>query len=491
MERKADVLIAGGGIVGACIARELSRTSLTTILAERREDLARGASGANSGIIHAGYDPEPGSLMARYNVRGCAMYVKLAEDLGFPYRKIGSLVLSFDAKGDQTVRRLYEQGQKNGVPDLRILTGNQARSLEPKVSGEVTSALYAPSAGIVSPYEAVIAFSENAAVNGVQFLLRQPVTAIEKMTDGTFLVHTPDEVISARTVINCSGTAAGKISAMAGAEKIEIIERKGEYTLYDRNLGGLVHTVIFQTPDENGKGVLVTPTAEGNLLLGPSSEILSDSQRGDTATTQQGQDKIYAAGQRSVPELPRGGAITGFAGIRAMFGNDFLVCPSEIVPRFFQVAGICSPGLTSAPAIAEEVAQMVEACLESQGVRVRENPDFIPTREAVPSVRDLSWPDRAKLCQEDPDYGRIVCRCETVTEGQIRRVLRSPIPVYTLDGVKRRCRAGMGRCQGSFCTPRVMEIISEESGIPFEQICKAGKGTEIAQGRLKEGRRNL
>ena len=485
MKRAYDIVIVGGGVVGASIARELSRMNAKTVLIEAREDLARGASGANSGIVHAGYDPEPGSLMAKYNVKGCAMYPQLAEELGFPYRPVGSLVIAFDEGGMQTVRKLYERGLENGVPGMKVISGDEARKMEPELSKEVIGALWATSAGIVSPYEATIAFAENAAVNGVEFLLEQPVGSIDH-TDGGFLVKTPDYEIEAKVVINCAGASAGKVSAMAGAEEITISERKGEYTLYDRNLGGFAKTVIFQTPDAAGKGVLVTPTAEGNLLLGPSSDPIDPNDVNATATTQEGQDKIFAMGRKSTPNLPYGGAITGFAGIRAVFGSDFYIAPSEKVEGFIQVAGICSPGLTSAPAIAEDVAKMAVAELKKKGLEVEEKAEWISRRDAIPSVREMSWDERAKLCAEDPAYGRIVCRCETVTEGQIRKALRSPIPVYTIDGVKRRCRAGMGRCQGSFCSPVVMKIISEESGIPFDQIRKAGKGTTIAQGKLKE-----
>lgn len=485
MKLKADIVIVGGGVVGATIARELSRFNVKTVLVERREDLARGSSGANSGIVHAGYDPEPETLMAKYNVKGCAMYPVLAEELGFPYKPVGSLVIAFDEGGMETVRKLYARGLENGVPDMEIIDGDKAREIEPNLSQEVVGALWARSAGIISPYEATIAFAENAAVNGVQFLLEQPVKAIAK-ENGLFTVTTKDYEITAEVVINCAGIAAGEVSAMAGAEEITISRRKGEYTLYDRNLGGFAKTVIFQTPDAAGKGVLVTPTAEGNLLLGPSSDPIAEDDPAPTATTQEGQDKIFAMGRKSTPNLPFGGAITGFAGIRAVFGSDFYIAPSEKVENFIQVAGICSPGLTSAPAIAEDVAQMAADLLKKQGVEVTKKENWISTREAIPSVREMSWDERAALCKEDPAYGRIVCRCETVTEGQIRKALRSPIPVYTIDGVKRRCRAGMGRCQGSFCTPVVMKIISEESGIPFDQIRKAGEGTTIAQGKLKE-----
>ncbi len=487
MPMKCDVLIIGGGVTGSAIARELSRYTVRTIVAEAREDVARGSSGANSGIVHAGYDPRPGSLMARYNVKGCAMYPELAAKLGFPYRGIGSLVLAFSQSDMQTVQDLYQRGLDNGVPDMKILTGDQARAMEPNLSDQVIGALYAPTAGIISPYEATIAFADNAAANGVTFLLEEGVRAIARTEEG-FTVTTATKSIEAKVLVNCAGLSAGEVSRMAGGEDIPITQRKGEYTLYDRNLGGFVSHVLFQTPNEDGKGVLVTPTAEGNLLLGPSSDPLPQDDLNDTATTSDGQSRIFALGRKTCPSLPSGGAITGFAGIRAVSGSDFIIGPSQKAEGLIQVAGICSPGLTSAPAIAEDVAQMALDLLEKKGLRAEKKADFIDTREAIPCVRDMDWESREALCKKDPDFGRIVCRCETVTEGQIRRALRGPIVVPTIDGVKRRCRAGMGRCQGSFCTPRVMEIISEETGIPFEEVRKAQKGTEIGQGRLKGGR---
>lgn len=478
MTKKCDVAIIGGGIVGAAIAREISRYEVSAVLLEAREDLARGASGANSGIIHAGYDPRPGSLMAKYNVKGNQMYPALCEKLQIPFRPVGSFVLAFnDAQRDE-LNVLYQRGMENGVPDMQLLTGEEVRRMEPEISEKVTGALYAPTAGIISPYEATIALAENAAENGVTFYLAEAVKSIDKTGDG-FTLKTEHESFEAALVINCAGVNAGVISEMAGAEKLEIQEKKGEYTLYDRNIGSFVDHVIFQTPDENGKGVLVTPTAEGNLLIGPSSDPLQE--QGDTATTQTGQDKIFAQARKSCEKLPFGGAITSFAGIRAVCGDDFIIGPSKLVPHFIQVAGICSPGLTSAPAIAEEIGEIVNDMLGG----LEKKTAWKETREAVPCVRELSWQERQTLCEKNADYGKIVCRCETVTEGEIRQVLRSAVPVYTVDGVKRRCRAGMGRCQGSFCTPRVMELIAQEAGTKLEAVKKAGKGTEIVQGYLK------
>ncbi|MCF0134999.1 MAG: FAD-dependent oxidoreductase [Lachnospiraceae bacterium] len=480
---KTDILIIGGGVIGAAIARELSRYEAKTLLIEAREDLARGASGANSGIVHAGYDPEPGTLMAKYNVAGCGMYEELSQKLNFPYKKCGSFVLAFSKEEMAHVQALYERGLTNGVPDMEIISGDRAREMDPALSDQVEGALFAKSAGIVSPYEATIAFAENAAVNGVSFRLAEKVTAIEKRESG-FLVTTDKATYEAACVVNAAGRFAGEISAMAGGRDIQITEKKGEYTLYDRNLGGFVSHVMFQCPNENGKGILVTPTAEGNMLLGPNSILLRGEERGDTATTPEGQAQIFREGRKTCPQLPFGGAITGFAGVRASFGSDFIIEADEKVPGLIQVAGICSPGLTSAPAIAVDAALMA---LKAAGCKEEKKKEWTEEREGIPCVRDMDWEKRAELCQKDAAYGRIVCRCETVTEGQIRKALKSPIPVYTIDGVKRRCRAGMGRCQGSFCTPVVMQIIEEESGIPFDRICKSKEGTAIARGTLKGG----
>lgn len=407
------------------------------------------------------------------------MYPEICEKLGIPYRKVGSLVVAFTAQQMEEVRSLYERGLQNGVPQMEIWDAEQLQREEPQISDQAIGALYAPTAGVVSPYEATIALAENAAENGAGVYLNTEVTKIEKENDN-FFITAGGEKWRAKALINCAGAAAGKISDMAGGETIPVQLKKGEYTLYDRNLGSFARHVIFQTPDENGKGVLVTPTAEGNLLLGPSSEAVESAK--ETSSTQAGQEKIWQMGRKSCPALPSGGAITSFAGVRAVSGDDFIIGPSKQVAGLIQVAGICSPGLTSAPAIAIDAAQMALEVVKAS----EKKETWKESREAVPCVRDLTFAERAALCEEDADYGKIVCRCETVTEGQIRRVLRSAVPVYTVDGVKRRCRAGMGRCQGSFCTPRVMQIIAEEAGIHLEEVRKAGPGTEIAQGHLKE-----
>ncbi len=479
MTQQWDVLIAGGGVVGASIARELSRYDLKTALVEANSDLALGTSGANSGIVHAGYDAMPGTLMAELNVRGNAMYPELCRKLEIPFEPIGSLVLAFDEEDEKTIQKLYDRGQVNGVPELKILSAEEVKAMEPHVTRTVRGALYAPTAGVVSPYEATIAIAENAAENGVSFYLEHPVTAVRKTEDG-FVVTAGGEEFACRILINCCGVHAHELSQMAGGEPFKVTGRKGEYILYDKNLGGYVSHVLFQPPSKMGKGILVTQTAEGNMLIGPSSVDVDDVD--DTATTQEGLDGVLATARRSCPELPAGGAITTFAGMRAVIGDDFIIRYSDMVDGLLQTAGICSPGLTAAPAIAEKVAALVG---ERLTLKAKEN--WKDTREGIPPFNKLDWDARQKLIEQDPAYARMVCRCETVTEGQIVKALHSPIPVYTIDGVKRRCRAGMGRCQGSFCTPRVMDIIARESGIPFAEISKNGPDAKLITGTLKGG----
>ncbi len=473
-----DVLIIGGGIVGTAVARELSRYTLTIGLAEAASDLARKTTGANSGIIHAGYDAPAGSLMAKLNVQGNQMYPKLCRDLDIPFVQNGSLVLAFTQEDQKELQTLFSRGQQNGVEGLAIVSGDEVRKREPHISQEVVEALYAPTAGVISPYEAAIAFAENAADNGVEFYLGHPVTSIAKTPEG-FLVTAGGQEMTCKVLINCAGFASDEISRMAEGESLAAQARKGEYILYDKAYGDFVNHVIFQPPGKMGKGVLVTRTAEGNLLVGPSSETIYDPE--DTATTQQGLDLVWNTARKSCPTLPAGGAITTFTGIRSVYGDDFYIRHSDLVPGLIQTAGICSPGLTAAPAIAKTIASLTGDLLP-----LEEKAEFQETREGIPVFSAMSWEEREALIRQDPAYARMVCRCETVTEGQIRRALHSPVPVWTVDGVKRRVRAGMGRCQGSFCTPRVMEIIEEETGIPFSEITKNGKGSELITGKLKE-----
>ena len=473
-----DVLIIGAGVVGSAIARELSRWKLSIAVAEKENDVAMGTSKANSGIVHAGFDAKTGSNKAIYNVLGAKMYPKLAEELDFPYRKNGAFVLCFDEKEKGKLDDLLEQGKRNGVGGLSILTGDEVRAMEPNVSGEVVAALYAETSGIVSPYEMTVALAENACVNGVEFLLGEEVKNIEKSSFG-FEVQLTDKTLWAKVVINCAGVYADEIyNSLTGSHNMTIVARKGEYCLLDKKCGGLTDKTLFQLPSNMGKGILVAPTTHGNVIVGPTATDIPD--KDDVDTTFDGLNMAFNTATKSVPSLARRNIITQFAGLRAhCTDGDFVIGESE-VPNFYNVAGIESPGLSAAPAIAVDVAEEVAGKLEAV-----KNPDFVPKRKGIPCFAHMTDSEREELIATNPLYGKIVCRCENVTEGEIVDSIRRPLGATDLDGVKRRTRAGMGRCQMGFCTPRVMEILSRELGKDMTEITKFGKGSHIVVGRTE------
>lgn len=476
-----DVVIVGGGVTGCAIARELSRYAARTVLVEAAEDVAMGSSKANSAIVHAGYDCEPGSVMARVNVRGNALFTKWCEELDVPLGRCGSLVVGFDEADRAQIERLYAQGVQNGVPDMEIVDGGRARELEPSLSEAVTCALYAQTGGITCPYELTIACSENARANGVEFKLNAPVTAIERLADGGFALACGDERIEANYVVNAAGLFADDIARMAGDDSFSISPRKGEYLLMDRN-ACRTFKVVFQTPSKMGKGVLVSPTVDGNIFAGPTAVDQTDKR--DTEVTQAGIDALRRQAIRSVPSLDFRSVITSFAGLRAIPSTeDFILRASERAPHMVHAAGICSPGLSSAPAIAEEVA----ALLRAQGLTLKENRTFEPRRSHIAAFRRMTREQQAAAIAENPLYGRIICRCETVTEAEIVEAIRRG--ARSVDGVKRRTRAGMGRCQGGFCSPRVMDILSRELRLPMDEITKFGGKSNLVVGKLKEVKR--
>nr|WP_122013706.1 NAD(P)/FAD-dependent oxidoreductase [Maliibacterium massiliense] len=462
-----DVAIIGGGVIGCAIARALSYTMNNVAVIEAKDDVAMGASHANSGIVHAGFDAPPGSLMARFNVEGNAMFDALCADLQVPFTRNGSLVAAMGAEEEPALARLLAQGQANGVPGLRMLTGAQARALEPALSPDISAALYAPTGGIVCPYGLTIALAENAAQNGATFLFDAPVDAITQSADG-FTLHMGARTLRSRFIVNAAGAHADEVSRMAGAEAFAIHPRKGEYMLLDKSEGGMLRATVFRTPSAMGKGVLVTPTADGNLMLGPTAQDVADKE--DTATSAEGLAAIRASVTQTVPKVRLGRVITSFAGLRAVSGEDFIIQASKVAPGLVQAAGICSPGLTSAPAIAAHVV----ALLEGLGLDVTPNPYAVRTRTAPKPFRQMSWEERRAAIEADPRYGHVICRCETVTEAEIVRALEGPLPARSVDAIKRRTRAGMGRCQGGFCSPRVMELLHAHLGIPYPDITKMG-----------------
>lgn len=457
-----DVIIIGCGITGAACAYELSRYRLDVTVLESRSDVAAGTTKANSAIIHAGYDPEPGTLMARLNAEGSRMAEGICAKLDVPYRKPGSMVLAFDEKDKACLRTLLGRGKQNGIEHLRLLTGEEARSLEPELSGKVIEALLAPTAGIVNPWEYALAMIETAVKNGAALHRNAPVTAIRREGDA-FAVTTPLGEFRSRYIINAAGVHADAVHELIGEKEFTIRPAKGEYYLLDKSEGARVSRVIFQCPSEVGKGVLVSPTVHGNLIVGPTAE---PSGHEDVSNTVKGLQAIRDLAVRSVPGVAFRENIRNFAGVRASSDRgDFILEESHSVPGFFNAAGICSPGLSAAPAIGKYMAEL----LAGKGLELKGKDTFIDSRRRV-RFHELDDEARNRLIAEDPRYGRVICRCETVTEGEIIACLREPVPPVGINGVKRRVGAGMGRCQGGFCGPRVQEILARELGVPPDRI---------------------
>ena len=475
-----DVVIIGCGVVGASAAYELARYKLRVAVLEAAADIAAGTTKANSAIIHAGYDPEPGTLMARLNVEGNRLTGEICEKLQVPFKRVGSLVVAFSPEQLPTLRTLYDRGCKNGVPGLRLLSGEEARAMEPGLSEEVCGALLAPSAGIIDPWGFAIAMAETAVRGGVEVRRDCPVTGIED-TGAGFVLHTPAGDVAARFVLNAAGVDADRVHEMLEPNDWQTLPSRGEYYLLDKSEHDRVSRVIFQCPGPEGKGVLVAPTIHGNLICGPNAEAVED--RLDLGNTAAGMAEVRAKAARSVPGVEWRQNIRNFAGLRAnTTRSDFIIEESKAHPGFIDLAGIKSPGLSSAPAIAKMAAEMLKA----DGLALEPDPDFVDKREHI-VFKNLSAKEKNELIRKDPRYGRVVCRCETITEGEIVAALHSPIPPRSINGVKRRCNAGMGRCQGGFCGPRVQEIIARELGIDQAEVLLEQAGSTILTGRTKTG----
>ncbi len=473
-----DVCIIGGGIIGSAIARELSKYELKICLLEKNSDVAAGTTKANSGIVHGGYDAKHGSVKAQFSAAGNRMYKKLDEELHFGFAQTGSFVIGFNEKDAAKIQQIYENGQKNGDKEIKVVDSNFIKAKEPHLNKDVTVALYCSSAGITSPYEFAIALAENAVQNGVDYRLNTEVIAITKDTAFTIETNIPSTV-TAKCVINAAGLYADDVAKMVGLNEFTISPRKGQYLLLDKDQGSLTNSVIFQTPTEISKGILVAKTYHGNLLIGPDAETISDKDYLDTASDTI--SEIVAAARKSVPDFDMRKVITSFAGNRAASSvGDFIIEQSK-VPGFINTAGIESPGLTAAPAIAEYVSQLVE----ETGIKLTKKADFDPHRKPYHTVANMTEEELQELIHCQPDYGRIICRCETVSEGEIRDACNRDLPINSLDAIKRRTRAGMGRCQGGFCTPRVMEIMTDALNINVDKITKKGKGSELVMGRTK------
>ncbi len=474
-----DCLIIGSGIIGSSVARELSKYNANILVLEKKNDVSCGTTKANSGIVHAGYDAKPGSLKAKFNVEGAKLYPELAKDLEFPYEKNGAFVLSFSEEGLDGLKTLLDRGIKNGVSNLSIITGDEVRKIEPNVSSEVKYALYVKDSGIVSPYEMCIAMAENAATNGVKFEFLKEVNDIKKENEH-FVVKTTDGAIyEAKVVINCAGLYSDKINNLVSKTKYNVIPRKGEYCLLDKEFSYITNTTLFQLPTKMGKGILVAPTTHHNILVGPTALDMDD--KDDTDTTYEGLKEAWDKALLTVPNLPRGGIITQFSGIRCHIDADDFVIGFSEVEGFYNCLGIESPGLASSPAIAKHVAMEV-----SKYLNLTENKNFIKTRKAIKHIRNMNDKELEDAIKENPLYGHVICRCEVVSEAEIVEAIRRNPGAKDMDGIKRRVRAGMGRCQMGFCTPKIMEILSKELNISLEEITKKGGDSYLLVERTNE-----
>jgi len=472
-----DIIVIGAGVSGCAIARELSRKKASILVIDKEEDVCCGTSKANSAIVHAGYDAAHGSLMAKLNVQGSEMMPQLAKDLDIHYKRNGSLVVMIAEEDRPNLMKLYENGVANGVKGLRIVEREELVKMEPNISDAAVAALYAPTGAIVCPFGLTYALAENAAANGAQFQFDSEVTGIEKIADG-WKVHTVKGDLEAKVVVNAAGVYADKLHNMVSDDTMTITPRRGDYFLLDRTTGGHVNATIFQLPGKYGKGVLVAPTVHGNTIVGPTAIDIEDKE--GVNTTRAGLDEVRDKCGKAVKNLPLRETITSFAGLRAHeHRHEFFI--GEIAPGFVDCAAIESPGLSSAPAIGVMVADIVTGILG-----LEEDPTFVGTRKGILDPKALPFEERSALVKENPAYGTVICRCETITEGEIIDAIHRVPGARSIDGVKRRTRAGMGRCQGGFCSPRVLEILSRELGVPMSEITKAGGNSKIIVGVNKD-----
>ena len=466
-----DVAVIGAGVIGGAIARELMRYSLSVCILEKESDVAMGATKANSAIVHAGFDAKEGSLKALLNVKGSQMMPKITKELGVKYENNGSLVIGFNEEDESTIKELFKRGTQNGVKGLEILYKDALKEKEPNISSNATCALWAPTGAIVCPYELAVAAIGNAIDNGAQLKLNFCVENIEKIENG-YVIKSENDEIFAEWIINAAGLYADKIAKMVGDDSFDIHPRRGEYILLDRECEGLVTHTIFRTPSKMGKGILVTKTVDHNILLGPTSVDGDD--KSNNATSKEGFDKIIKESLEDVENIPFDKTITSFCGLRAVGSTgDFIINSFE--KGFINVAGIESPGLSASPAIAEFVRDM----LKDFGVPLREREDFNPIRKPMNYFKEATIEEKNRIIKENNSFGKIICRCESVTEGEILEAIRTNPKPQDLDGVKRRTRAQMGRCQGGFCMPYIVDLLSKELGIPYQEVTKFGGKSTI------------
>jgi glycerol-3-phosphate dehydrogenase len=471
-----DVIIIGGGVIGCAVARELARTRARVLLIDKESEVGFGTSKANSGIIHAGHHADPATVKGQLEWPGNQAWDRMAEELGFSFERIGELTVALDAEQAAALEDLRLQGERKGVTGLEMWDAERVRQAEPNLSTDIVAALHAPTAGVVNPYEACFALAENARANGVEMAYDSPVTGIEVRPDRLRVV-TDDAAYEARFVVNAAGLFADEVARMAGADGFDLRARKGEEYLLDKRLRGYVTRLIFPMPTATSKGILIIPTYDGTLMVGPTAHWTD---KHDLTTTAEGAEEVFSKVREIAPGISERDCIAEFAGLRAVAESEDFVIGATSVPGFVNAAGIQSPGLTAAPAIAERVVGL----LAEQGFEAEPDSAFDPI--VPPPIRFASLPPerQAEVAREDPRYARIACRCEIVTEGEVRDAVARG--ARTLDGIKFRTRAGMGRCQGGFCQLRCMDILSEQRGIPLTSVTKRGPGTWVALPRPED-----
>ena len=474
-----DVVIIGAGVSGSASARELSRYKVNACVIDKAEDVCCGTSKANSGIVHSGFDAKEGSLMAKLNIEGNELMESLSKELDFSFKRNGSLVICLREEDMPKLKELYDRGIRNGIKGLKILYKEDALKIEPNITDDAYAALYAPTGGIVCPFGLNIALAENAATNGIEFKFDTEAQNIRKIESG-FIINTNKGEIKTKYIVNAAGVYADKFHNMVSDKKINITPRKGEYCLLDKTVGNHVEKTVFTLPSKMGKGVLISPTVHGNLIVGPTSTDITDKEGENT--TNEGINTVIAKCSMNVKNVPIKQVITSFSGLRAHEDNhEFIIEELEDAKGFIDCAGIESPGLTSAPAIGIMVANILK-----EKLNLEENPNFEPNRKGILNPNNLSLEERNELIKNEPAYGNIICRCEMITEGEIIDAINRPLGAKSLDGVKRRARAGMGRCQGGFCSPKTMEILKRELGISIFEVTKSGGNSNLVVGVNKE-----
>ena len=477
--QRYDIVIVGAGITGCAIARQLARYDASIAVIEAANDIACGTTKANGGLVHAGYDPAPGTCKASVNARGCALYGQWSRELGFGFNRTGSMVLGFSETDREHLEHLLENGRANGVPDLRIIEGDEIREHEPRANADATCALWCPSTGYVDPFEVAIAAAENAAANGVEFHRGARLDGVDRDDDGRFILHTEAGDFSAKTLINAAGNGCGEVSRMAGGEPFEMVWRQGNIAVLDHEETPLMP--LYPIPTPVSKGVIVTGTVHGNTVITATAAIR---EAGDTDTYAADVNELLEGARKLVPDLDTRRVVRTFAGGRAVIKglNDFFIAPSTLAPGLFQAAGIQSPGVASAPAVAERM----DALLHEAGIALPEKPGWNPLRERPVDFDSESTERKRALIERDPAWGRIVCRCETVPEAEIVEAIHRTPGAVSVEGVKRRCRAGMGRCQSGFCQSRVVRILARELGCSPSDVLLEDAGSQIVFGPLKE-----